>query len=79
MHILVTKQTRGAYLDRFPGRFKVPVVHVCHPGFPAVEIFHPQLVLTVELGEFGFDVCRHEWDDGFGRLWRDEAVFETRM
>ena len=39
-----------------------------------MEILDVHLVLAVQLGEFRFDVGRHERDDQFGRLWRDEAV-----
>ena len=63
-----------AYLDGFSSRFKVPVVDVRNPGLASVEILDVQLVLTVQLGEFRFDVGYYERDDRFGRLWRDEAI-----
>ena len=63
-----------AYLDGFSSRFKVPVVDVRNPGLASVEILDVQLVLTVQLGEFRFDVGYHEWDNRFRRLWRDEAI-----
>lgn len=66
------------YLDGFSGRFKVPVIDIRNPGLASVEILDLHLVLTVQLGEFGFDIGCHERDDRFRGLWRDESI-ETKF
>ena len=64
----------STYLNGFSGRFKVPVVEVRNPGLALKETLDVHFILTIQLGEFGFDVGRHEGDDRFRRLWRDEAT-----
>ena len=64
----------STYLNGFSGRFKVPVVDVRNPGLASVEVLDAHFVLTIQLGEFGFDVGRHKRDDRFRRLRRDEAT-----